>query len=89
MRDLEKVVLKEIAKDKLDKLLNELKEIQLECNEEIDSYNTILEGLEVVGRYSQDTKKLIKEYRDRQFDFSERVCILDEVIRILENIKEI
>ena len=89
MGDLEKVVLKEIAKDKLDKLLNELKSIQLECNEEIDNYNTILEGLEVVGRYSQDTKKLIKEYRDRQFDFSERVCILDEVIRILENIKEI
>ena len=80
---------KEIAIEKISKLVNELKEMQLEVNEEIDSYNTILEGLRVAQKYSDDTKKVAMEYSDRVFDLGERAVILDEVIEILEKLKEI
>lgn len=78
---------KKEANEKITRILNELKRIQLELNEEIDMCINIEDTIRSGDMKVEDKKKSLMVNSDVIFNNANRVNILDEAIEILEKIK--
>ena len=80
---------KKEVNEKIDRIVNEFKKMQVELNEEVD----VCIGTEDLIRSGEievkDKKQELMDISETIFNNTNRVNILDEAIEILEKIKEI
>ena len=80
---------RKLVNEKVDRIINEFKKMQVELNEEVDQCITIEEMIRSGEIIFNDKKRALMDNSETIFNNVERVNILDEAIEILEKIKEI